>query len=86
MQRIAISGSPGGFLLSDEAIDRLRALGHEDPERLPRNDPDLVGVIDEFGERAGAPEPIVIGAPNRPIVVVDVPDGIDWVIDEYDRL
>lgn len=86
MQRIAIAGSHGGFHLSDEAITRLAALGYDDPDRLPRDHPDLVSVVDELGPRAGAPERIVKGAPNRPIVVVDVPDGIDWVIDEYDGL
>lgn len=86
MQRIAISGNHGGFRLSTDAVARLSALGHGDPEKLPRDHPDLVRVVDELGPLAGEPEKILKGAPNRPIVVIDVPDGIDWVVEDYDGL
>ena len=41
-----------------------------------RTDPNLVAVVEELGDEASG-----FGAR---LVVVDVPDGVDWVIDEFD--
>jgi hypothetical protein len=49
------------------------ALGSRDPER---NDPDLVAVVEELGEKAD-------GRYAR-LKVVEIPDGVDWFIHEYD--
>ena len=45
---------------------------------LPRDDPDLIAVIEELG-------PAASGRYGK-IEVVEIPDGIKWVIDEYDGM
>jgi hypothetical protein len=41
-----------------------------------RADPDLIAVIEQFGDKAGHR----FGAPR----VVDIPDDVEWTIEEYD--
>lgn len=43
-----------------------------------RCDPDLIAVVEEFGERANGP--------CAKLVIVNVPDGVNWDIDEYDGI
>jgi len=43
---------------------------------VERNDPDLVAVVEQLGEDAD-------GA-HAELAVVDIPDDVNWVIDEYD--
>jgi len=43
---------------------------------MPRNDPALVQTVEELGREAGGRFAC--------LKVVDIPDGIDWEIDEYD--
>lgn len=45
---------------------------------LERNDADLVAVVEQLGEEAN-------GNYSR-LEVVDIPDDIDWEIDEYDGI
>ncbi len=42
----------------------------------PRNDPDLIAVIEEFGDDAN-------GWAST-LKVVEIPDGVEWQIEEYD--
>lgn len=84
MTRVVVSAGYGGFALSDDALRRLAALGHDAPERLPRDHPDLVAVVEELGDAAGAPQPLLKGSPSQPLAIVEVPGDVDWVIKEYD--
>jgi hypothetical protein len=43
---------------------------------IPRDDPDLVKVVEELGEEANG------FCAN--LEIVEIPDGVRWVIDEYD--
>jgi len=44
-----------------------------DPDR---DDPDLIKVVEELGEEANDS--------YSKLVIVEIPDGVDWEIDEYD--
>ena len=43
---------------------------------LERDDPDLVSVVEELGERANGS--------HAALKIVEVPDGVEWAIEEYD--
>lgn len=43
-----------------------------------RTDPDCVAVVEEMGEKASSR--------FSQLVVVEIPDGIEWEIDEYDGI
>lgn len=45
---------------------------------IPRDDPDLVAVVEELGDQASGQ--------FAKLAVVEVPDGVEWEIDEYDGL
>lgn len=45
-------------------------------ENIKRDDPDLVKVVEELGEKANGS--------YAELKVVEIPDGINWEIDEYD--
>ena len=45
---------------------------------IPRNDPDLVRVVEELGDAAN-------GA-FAELNVIEIPDGVNWVIAEYDGM
>lgn len=87
MQKIVVNAKPGGFGLSREAA---AALGLEVDEEssfmqpyrvigenaLRRDDSRLVEVVESLGQGASGP--------NADLVVICVPEGIDWGIAEYD--
>jgi len=83
MQRIVINASFGGFGLSDTALTLYRAyagIKEDDPFYdfdIERNDPILLQVIDQLGidECEGR---------HSDLKVVEVPDGVEWEISEYD--
>lgn len=77
MQRILICNTFGGFGLSDEAIERLRQLGSDiDSDTDDRSNPVLLAVFDELGQEAAGR--------HCHLKAVEIPDGVEWVIDEYD--
>lgn len=43
---------------------------------LDRDDPDLIQVVKELGEEANGE--------HAKLKIVEVPDGVDWYVDEYD--
>jgi hypothetical protein len=43
-----------------------------------RNDPDLVAIVEEFGARANGQ--------HAKLEIVDIPDDVEWEIDEYDGM
>jgi hypothetical protein len=91
---IVINGCFGGFSLSRKAVLRLAELGQQDAieeleseffknndydgflRSIPRDDPLLVKVVTELGEKAN-------GECAR-LHIADIPDNVDWEIDEYD--
>lgn len=60
----------------DENYVSEYTLGCEDD--IARADPDLVAVIEELGAKANGR--------HADLKVVEIPDGIEWEIDEYDGI
>lgn len=75
MQRIVINRCLGSFGLSKEAVE---ALGLKVPTSLKRDDPRLVRVVRKLGAAANGV--------RAALAVVNVPDGVEWTIEEYDGL
>lgn len=98
-QRIVVNRCYGGFGLSRAAAERLAALGCEaaieaikvddarpasdfmkgyfgDVLNDNRSNPLLVKVVDELGKESWGS--------CAQLEVVEIPDGVDWEIDEYD--
>lgn len=48
------------------------------PREIPRDDPDLVKVVQELGSEAN-------GKFSK-LKIVEIPDGVNWYIEEYDGL
>ena len=45
---------------------------------IPRDDPDLVTIVEELGEESYGM--------HAKLTVVEIPDDVDWEIDEYDGM
>ena len=82
MTKIVINSCFGGFGLSQEAIDMyLKLKGLTDTENfldwtIERDDPVLVEVVEKLGEKADTR--------YSDLVVVELPEGTLYRIDEYD--
>jgi hypothetical protein len=77
MRDIAINRCYGGFQLSDEALQLYQIYSSSSRDiDIPRDDEHLVRVIRELGNRANAS--------NSDIRVVQIPDDVEWTIEEYD--
>ena len=79
--KVVINNCHGGFDLSSEAKGLCLSRGITEAqiaadEKEMRSDPILVGVVEELGERASD-----FGSE---LLVVEIPDGIDWQIENYD--
>jgi len=71
--KIVINYNYGGFGLSDE---ELKIIGAEWAHEVLRNDPKLIKIVEESGQKAGGP--------LSSLKVVEIPDGVNWVLEEYD--
>ena len=82
MTKVLICNRHGGFGLSDKAVSRLRELGAEIKNcydhNIKRDDPLLLQTFDEMGQEAA-------GGYCR-LKVVEIPDDVEWTIEEYDGL
>ena len=91
--KIVINACHGGFGLSKEAQDLYAQLkGIELGEynksyffyenlsvhEIPRDDPVLVQVVEQLGEEAGHR--------YSELKIVEIPDDVEWTIEEYDGL
>lgn len=89
--QVVINRCFGGFGLSREAVDLYCAWTGKDPgawnatwgyytdfhdRELPRDDPILVTIVDYLGEDSGGK--------FSELAIVDIPDGIEWEIHDYD--
>jgi len=81
--KVVINKCYGGFSLSPEAIQRyadlkgVHANSFHDRD-IPRNDTALVRVVEELGKQADGR--------HASLKVVEIPDGTEWIIDEYDGI
>ena len=79
--KIVINVCHGGFGLSDKALEMYRAEvndEHIDDYEIERNDPVLVNLIEQLG--------VMANTRWSELKVVEIPDGIDWIIQDYDGL
>ena len=89
--KVVINACFGGFGLSREAIDLICAEKEIDPgewnstwhfysnfanRNIERNDPVLVDVVERLGKKSWGY--------CAELKVVEIPDGVDWEISEYD--
>lgn len=80
MTKIVINTCFGGFRLSEKAYGALgiawdnygRAFREEDG----RDDPRLVEVVEQMGDK--------VNGQHAKLKVVEVPDDVEWTIEEYD--
>lgn len=84
MKKIVICRSHGGFRLTDEQIAHYCGLAGISKEEMPnryklkRDDPFLVQAVEEF------PDDFTPSWKRVKLVVVEIPDDVQWVIEAYD--
>lgn len=79
--KIVINQCHGGFGLSDEAMERYqKETGSDDASdwSIERDDPTLVRIVEEMGSNAWGR--------YSELKVVEVPDGVLWMIQDYDGM
>lgn len=79
--KVVINRCYGGFGLSKAALSRIKELGGRDDDWFYRNydnrsDPLMVQAVEELGEAASGE--------LAELKVVEIPDDVEWVIEEYD--
>ncbi|MEY4331951.1 MAG: hypothetical protein RLZZ196_689 [Bacteroidota bacterium] len=77
--KIVINTRHGGFGLSQEA--KIRYLKETNLDKIsdseiPRDDPVLIKIVEEMGSAAAGR--------YAELKVVEVPDDVNWFIEEYD--
>jgi hypothetical protein len=83
-QKIVINTDFGGFGLSDQAIDLYKVLAGIPPATdlyywdLDRNDATLVQIVEQLDNKAEGN--------YSSLKVVEIPDGVEWHIHEYDGM
>ena len=81
MIKVVINSCFGGFGLSDAALDEYKVRKDiTDPDfyyyDIPRDCPVLVAMIEEQGT--------AINGGFADLRIVEIPDDVDWYIEEYD--
>ena len=78
MQKIVINKQHGGFGLSVEGEALFKELTGEDFDSFAvyRDDEALVKVVEQLGKKADGP--------YSSLKIVEIPDGVEWEIGEYD--
>lgn len=91
MIKVVINRCHGGFGLSKKAVirycnqtginpgewnDRIKMFDEFIEHELSRSDPTLVKIVEEMGEDANGS--------YAELAVVEIPDDVNWYIEEYD--
>lgn len=82
MTKVVINGDFGGFGLSEESeAEYKKRAGITDPNfwyhNIPRDCPHLVAIVEEGGN---------INSEYSNLKIVEIPDDVDWYIEEYDGM
>ena len=72
------NGFTGDEVSFEDVIKSWRVDIYSNLEDLKRNDPDLIAVIEEIGQKANTPV--------SDICIVEIPDDVEWVVEEYDGM
>jgi len=84
MQKIVINSDFGGFDLSEQAIDLYKVLTGIPPAteiyswKIARDDVVLVQIVEQLAEHANTR--------YSELKIVEIPDGVEWHISEYDGI
>ena len=82
--RIVINRCFGGFGLSPRAEALFRRTERVKPDDdfsvydIPRDHPTLIKIVEKLGEAAGGD--------HSELKIVEVPDDVNWYVEEYDGL
>ena len=79
--KIVINACHGGFGLSEKALKMYHAEVNDtdvDYYDIDRDDPVLVNLVEQLGEEANTR--------FSQLKIVEIPDGIEWTVCEYDGL
>lgn len=75
--KIVVNTCYGGFSLSQEAKDFLMEKYGAKCNEVDRNDPRLVDCVETLGGSVAGGGFAVLG-------IIEIPDDVEWEIDEYD--
>ena len=75
--KIVVNTCYGGFSLSQEAKDFLMEKYGAKYNEVDRNDPRLVDCVETLGGSVAGGRFAVLG-------IIEIPDDVEWEIDEYD--
>lgn len=76
--KVVINSCFGGFNLSEKAEDYLGCSGFDYRDDEKRTDPKLIKCVEKLGASANG-----MGADLK---IVEIPDGVEYVIEEYDGM
>jgi len=79
MQKIVINACFGGFGLSKKALalyNKRSGGAHDYSSDILRDCPHLVRLVEEMGVKAGST--------YSQLRIVEIPDDVEWQIEEYD--
>ena len=80
--KVVINRCYGGFCLSEKAYEYLGipwdGYGYEYRDEEYRDNPKLVECVEKLGEEANGT--------FAELKVIDIPDGVEWEIEEYDGM
>jgi hypothetical protein len=79
--KVVINACHGGFGLSEKALKMYRAQVNNpdvDYYDIDRDDPVLVRLVEELGDE--------VNTRYSELKIVEIPDGIEWTVCEYDGL
>ena len=76
MVKVVINNCFGGFGLSEDGMREYAKKKGASVMDIPRDDPDLVATVEKLGGNASRA--------FANLKVVEIPDDVDWEIEEYD--
>jgi hypothetical protein len=81
MKKIVINNCYGGFGLSEKAIEMMDLKDNEYEyidDDIARDDPRLIDVVEKLGGKANGL--------YADLTVIEIPDDVEWQIEEYDGM
>lgn len=82
MTKVAINNCWGGFDISSECLDLYNKMSGKKEKyghNIERDDPNLIKAIEQIGEDKASDR-------LSKIKIIEIPDGIEYEIDDYDGM